>query len=683
MNTRHLAAGIVGAAGLALILVWAAGFERSGAVEEPKPVASQVTAPTQHEPSAESRVQFRGRVVTPDGSPIKSFRMMFTNSFGAQTEVMEFETGSGEFDLWLPDLGDWTFWVSAEGFKKLYKQEVPPAAPPAKSGLEVVLEYAAKLQVTVVDPDGEPLPDISVGLRPTRPEMGRPRPRKTDNAGIARFEQLNLGELRAVVHAPGIGYAISDVVELTPANRQDELKLILSPGGGLEGTVFQRVGDPRGSVPLHLRRRDRAEGVPLTSSMTKTVSQPGGQFEYSSLPPGTYVLSVGESPWGTRDSRWPRVEHEIEVIDGETTRVDVILFDGTEVTVHGLLTRNGEPFADQTITPRVAGSWSGNSAHSAKSDYKGRFEVILSRSGDWDFNVDRHVDGQYCSAKTRETIPDEPGVELHLDLRMGGLRGRIVDLHGNGVPQCEIMASSYQKDGDRILARCFATTDSDDDGRFELLNLDEGSFELSARGVLLGDVQVRAAEVEDGLIFELQSLEGAKINGVVRDASGAVLVGAKIQISALDYKKVRVTPVDVMSDGAGAFQFTDLPAGEFVLWAARDDLVSDWIVVETSAGGVATRDIELGVGGYIMGRVTGGAGPEEGLSVSAAEPTLGRGAAERCLSGEAKLGPLHPGSFEVHAYFWGVGAHSGRMIKGEKQTVTVEAGEVTEVALTL
>jgi hypothetical protein len=76
------------------------------------------------------------------------------------------------------------------------------------------------------------------------------------------------------------------------------------------------------------------------------------------------------------------------------------------------------------------------------------------------------------------------------------------------------------------------------------------------------------------------------IRGVVHDAAGGVVAGARVS--------VRGTALSAVADGSGAFELRDVPDGQVALQASADGYVAGSTQVRATAGAAVTADLTLG-----------------------------------------------------------------------------------------
>lgn len=146
----------------------------------------------------------------------------------------------------------------------------------------------ARVNGTVLDPEGEPLADALVRMDG---EVGR-----TDSEGIFRFPRVSPGKVMAVVEAPG--YARYQ--EFVPIARAtvvpaDQVVFRLQPEAVLEVSVIESLGH-RGPAQLYLMpsggRRVRGQGDYPWHLVNPVVIHPGVTKRVEGLAPGTLTAML-------------------------------------------------------------------------------------------------------------------------------------------------------------------------------------------------------------------------------------------------------------------------------------------------------------------------------------------------------------------------------------------------------
>ena len=180
---------------------------------------------------------------------------------------------------------------------------------------------------------------------------------------------------------------------------------------------------------------------------------------------------------------------------------------------------------------------------------------------------------------------------IDLSLRAGGsVRGRVVDEAGRPLRDAGVIAVASQDAGSRTHPVLAAPTPTDDDGRYTLEGVPEGGFFVQAvprpnpanpaagsqeylptyypsatdPGDAVGIV-IKSAAVTTGIDITVRRKPTYGITGHVLTAGGEILEGTEVVLESVP-PGVRYH-VGGSSLGEGAFAFTPLKLGRYILWA--------------------------------------------------------------------------------------------------------------------
>lgn len=219
-----------------------------------------------------------------------------------------------------------------------------------------------------------------------------------------------------------------------------------------------------------------------------------------------------------------------------------------------------------------------------------------------------------------ELVRVDPGDSKDVDFSLTSgcaMTGVVKDAQGAPVPDVLVSAELRKSAGAMGTWSIDATsTDrSDDEGKFVLENVPIG--DVVVRGYD-GDhaVSTATAKIEkcEGVPpVELRMVAGSGIEGVVRDATGKSVPGARITLSQRAIGFVNTT-----ADEHGRYRFERLPAGGMRLEAMRGDQHTTALVT-VPEGEIAQKDMvfSTGAAGSIQGRITAGDRPLPGMAVTA------------------------------------------------------------------
>jgi protocatechuate 3,4-dioxygenase beta subunit len=223
---------------------------------------------------------FIGRLVGPDGAPLRSFRVN-----GSPREA-----GDGAFAVAGEDAADEPLVFEADGLASLVR-EVRPLTGDADVDLGVVrMGRGRTLRGRVVDAEtSKPLPGVVV-MHATRSTGAAKRPVAISTAITRKdgtFELHNLTPEALTLIVNHLGYRQQ---QLTVGPEQEELALRLAPGPRVEVTIKDAQGRPL-TAQVRFNRDD---------GDTESASAEKGRLVQLGLEPGPYTVELEESFFNNR-----------------------------------------------------------------------------------------------------------------------------------------------------------------------------------------------------------------------------------------------------------------------------------------------------------------------------------------------------------------------------------------------
>ena len=338
---------------------------------------------------------------------------------------------------------------------------------------------------------------------------------RTDTAGVARIP-ARAGTYLAAVRAGGLGTAYVEVLRV-PGEEVTRAEVALAPATSLEARVTARPGEPgrgpRRRVPRRRARRPARPAVRAAGGAGRP--RPRAQTARSASrgsPPGTYAVAA-EGP-ELHPILLPRVvvprEGALAIALEPLGRVLGLVRDAA-----------GRPAAGATV--RGA---SRDHEGTATAGADGRFTLALP-AGSY------RVSARAASRRRRRSdlrAVRRGHARPRARARARGLRGGVVLDARSGRP---VPARSSRSPRTRP-ARSSPRTAADADGRFRLARLAPGEYDLRAAAPGRSPALQRGVTLGPGATFPLRvALAGTgAIEGVVEDARGGALAGARVRIVA-------------------------------------------------------------------------------------------------------------------------------------------------------
>lgn len=433
--------------------------------------------------------------------------------------------------------------------------------------LELPLLAGARIEGTVVGPDGAPVFEARVYSQRRNPVTGITRwvdqvTTRTDETGRFVLRGIVPGEIRVTATAEDAEDAREELGELADGYVRTDLPIRLGGGESVGGVVQWSDGSPAKDVRVRVVR----ENDPWSQGATQKTDA-DGHFSCSGLSGGPYaVLARGREDAA---SEWWRAR-EVGVVGGAADLL-LVLELGDRIS-GGVVDDRGEPLDRFTVRARpLDAALSRRAKGEVKERFRkaeGSFELAGLGEGAWDVRIEArgHADAPW----QRVSMPEgagELGFVLH---RTAGVSGHV--RHPGGAPADGAKVVATSPDGEDVSTR------SDEDGAFRLKNLVPGELELTAeadgrQASLSLSVELFPAEERAGLELRLRG--------------GARLVG-RIDPSIDDYaeRKILASPVGTyefhttLCDADGSFVFEGLSAGSWRVgfdWRSSGGAGEDWV----------------------------------------------------------------------------------------------------------
>jgi hypothetical protein len=157
--------------------------------------------------------------------------------------------------------------------------------------------------VVVNSVTGAPLAEARVSLVDTQTRKGVAR-QKTAEGGRFAFTGLPAGKFSLEGSKRGYISAsyeqheqYSTAIVTGPELKTDELVLRLDPMAVLSGHVRDENGEPVRHAQVTLFKENHGGGMTRVNRLLNSISDDLGYFDFSSLIPGTYFVSVSATPW--------------------------------------------------------------------------------------------------------------------------------------------------------------------------------------------------------------------------------------------------------------------------------------------------------------------------------------------------------------------------------------------------
>ncbi|HEU4727339.1 MAG TPA: sigma-70 family RNA polymerase sigma factor [Kofleriaceae bacterium] len=587
------------------------------------------------------RSRLDGTVLDAAGGGIARARLFSADLGGAEADA------TGQYSLCMPD-HDSVVRVEADG----YGTVTLPFHLFGALRRDIVLVPEAVLAGQVVSARGAPVAGARVIAVPDeggRVHAASARWVATDRDG--RFQIAGLAPGRFLLHAigGGLGTSTPQLAIARPATASSELRLVLDDAFQIRGRVVM-AGRPVGGARVAALHTGSPGGV-------AALSQADGSFVLSGVTPGTTLL----------------VARPYEVVSPTSLEVphapvdDLVVEVRALATVHGHVTRHGQPVAGATVTAM-------RPLLTARTDAGGAFVLEGLAPGN-NAILARDLELRAVSADRRVilTAGEDQAIDLELE-HAGQVKGTVVDEEGRPVPGVYVRfvptSRARERGGESI---------TDGSGAFDCGGVPEGDYlpevypaPLPSRAFALAapaevaPVHVPADGVVTGVPIAIRH-ERVAIRGRVVDDLGAEVPDVQVEARAgRDYGNM--TPPSAITDASGRFEIPGLARGAYTLRARAAD-GSDAELAGCEAGEPVA--ITLARPGSIEGTLEGFAA----TPILELLPDRSGGDAPRRLVADGvrfRAPGLPPGRYRVEA-------RAGADVDG--QAIEVRAGEPARVVL--
>ncbi|MBM3986030.1 MAG: hypothetical protein FJ296_10145, partial [Planctomycetes bacterium] len=548
--------------------------------------------------------------------------------------------------------------------------------------LELLLLPAGRVAGVVVLPDGSPVADARVFLRPTSfslksislgDEESFGQDARTGDDGRFAFANVRDGSYEAALAAGRFRIVRAAGLKVTPGAVIDDVRLVAEPGLTIGGRVLDTAGQP-------------LEGVSVRGSPPPSMLSFGANFDQMLYPEGSTAADgsfqlTGFEPVKVRLA-FHDPDHAALTLDVEAGRLDIEARLQARASLSGIVVSlvDGEPVTDFTLSARPSeglfkpGDWFGAEAG------QGFLRVIRPRHftdrEDGTFTLDRFIPGSYevsvSAAGFGERV--EKGVEVPEGGRRGlvlmlepecAVIGRVVDARtGKPVPGAIVRSGTGSSISDMLesMAAPGPTARTDAQGAFRFGGLAAGALRLSIehsgyRALGLAELQLQPGETRD--LGRLLLSVGASVYGTVRDELGAA-PNVQLMVSNATGSVLKRT----RTDGSGQYRVEGLPAGsynvmrmDFQMDIGQDsspmDIMNDLVYEAVTLTEDESRRVDLsigtGSGSRLVGTVRDAAGPVGGAMVAITPESPGGkpGFATTDAEGRYEIGKIQPGRYGV------------------------------------
>lgn len=358
---------------------------------------SGVTAPSEDlNILLEARPRWRGQVVDAERQePVTSFevRPLLSMSGGTQPPIPMGEwvafdgVADGSFSIPIDDrAGEWRIECRAPGFAPCMSPSFAHSGIDGATDIVIAMREGATLTGRLVDGEGEPIRGGRIETRDgsftddafsaiVGEEEGRLATEllgRSDASGSFVLRNLRPTTYQVLLRSVGTHQITVAGLELTEGEVRDLGEVVLRPGAGLRGTLFDAASQPVAGGIVFLQPKGQAGAVPVR----RAKSGREGDFVFADVVPGSYLLSAKPpQPSGDMLMLWPPGGGELlQLESGVEDARDVHLKNWTKPA----------PPAPEQVRNRPVGSVNGTLRGPDGSPVEGAGVVLEALFGDED-----------------------------------------------------------------------------------------------------------------------------------------------------------------------------------------------------------------------------------------------------------------------------------------------------------
>lgn len=336
-------------------------------------------------------------------------------------------------------------------------------------------------------------------------------------------------------------------------------RFTIAMNGRITGTVLDGLTmDPVGGASVSIAGEYEHFGAGQTFRSNRTCNDPPGDFDFQSLPPGKYTVSVRANGYLPLDLK------DIEVDSPDTTVLGrVVIEKGGGVKLRVIDAKTDVPVVGAKVT--VVAEDKETVVGSGKTNASGDVKVTGMPGGIYDLRASHSA---YLPAikelvQVREGAENDAGT---LKLDKGGVL-RVVTIDGLGAPLPNAVVSVRDVDDDTVRT---ARTDNDGLARFE--GLEAGGVLVTATATFkrgpLTRTERGAVSLFDETTVQLQLAGNLTLEGLLRGPGGAIVASPRVRVYPLEADDRPVVRGAITAEvGANTYRVTEIPEGRYLVLA--------------------------------------------------------------------------------------------------------------------
>ncbi len=436
--------------------------------------------------------------------------------------------------------------------------------------VQLDLELGCLVEGTVVDDDGQPMPKIQVELvnkQPWARMVGR-IDTKTDALGHYSLGRIGSGLHTIQASSSGRQTVTSEELDLLDGETREGVRLTLSLGEVIAGTVFYPDGRPARGALITANHRSKSGGFgPMRRARNqqagKTTADKEGHFQITGLESKKYAIRARKAGRGTLGAK-ANFYASLPAVEAGTAGLRLDL-EAPHLLKGRVLDEQGQPVTAFRIKGKAVESGGPEESQKFTSD-DGTFQFEKLGSGRW--RITAAAEGFHQDESHTVQLPSGDTPLVIVLQREGSIAGQVLSPGGTPLPGAIVRANTGK--GQRGFGgNRGPRAEADEEGLYLLEDLNPGTYQVTASAPGWADNEQVLVDITPGLAAEgivLQLRRGGSISGIVLESDGSPMTGRNVHwgSNAMAFGSRGETK----TDNAGRFEFKNVTPGQWQVSAA-------------------------------------------------------------------------------------------------------------------
>lgn len=479
--------------------------------------------------------------------------------------------------------GIYTLSATKDGYSPALKKDVP--AP--SSNVEIIIKKGEGCVIAgtvYLASTGEPVEAAAISVT-SIPFMMNPVEVKSANDGTFKISGLIPGEFSISATKDEMQSMYHPMIDLRENTTKLDVVLKLFNGYTISGKVFEQDGlKTIPQVKIICRENFRGEGK-------TAISDEEGAYSISGIFASRVTVSgelegyfqIGRSGMGGAiQLRMPEDKSEVK-------NVDITMMRGVKIAGKVESLGDGTPIAGATIQFNTDTTTRDFRRQSTVSDAEGNFSGFVVSNTRLVLTASHE---KYADSTTNPIqVMDEPIQDVVIKMGKGGnILGVVLNPDDDPVPNANVTGMAQGPSaGDRNARFGGGRVVTDAEGKFKIEMAPAGEYNLSASASdydVSNRVVVNITEGKDVEDVKLILKSPHFIEGIVKQSSGDVAVGARVNATRTEGNNRGYRQRSTYTDDKGKFQFDNLSTGKYTLQAENGGLRSKSVEIAVDSSGV-------------------------------------------------------------------------------------------------